>query len=89
MPRGGRSITIAHACCPAWRARPSGCAPNGLGLITRLLTGAGTPRELHARGSAYLFCVILPDAALLAIIAFADEHPIAILAITFEADPVS
>ena len=33
----------------------------------------------------YLFCVILPDAALLAIIAFADEHPIAVLAITFEA----
>jgi hypothetical protein len=59
-----------------------------LGLIMRLLTGAGTPRELHARGSAYLFCVILPDAALLAIIAFADEHPIAVLAITFEAAPV-
>ena len=58
-----------------------------LGLIMRLLTGAGTPRELHARGSAYLFCVILPDAAILAIIAFADEHPIAVLAITFEADP--
>lgn len=58
-----------------------------LGLIMRLLTGAGTPRELHARGSAYLFCVILPDAALLAIIAFADKHPIAVLAITFEADP--
>jgi hypothetical protein len=29
MPRGARSITIAHACSPAWRARPSGCAPNG------------------------------------------------------------
>jgi hypothetical protein len=27
------------------------------------------------------------DAALLAIIAFADEHPIAVLVITFEADP--
>ena len=26
-----------------------------LGLIMRLLTGAGTPRELYARGSAYLF----------------------------------
>ena len=38
------------------------------------------------RGSAYLFCIILPDAALLAIIAFADEHPIAVLAISFEAD---
>jgi hypothetical protein len=27
------------------------------------------------------------DAALLAIIALADEHPIAVLIITFEADP--
>ena len=52
----------------------------------RLLTGAGTPRELPARGSAYLFCVILPDAALLTIIAFANRHPSAVLAITFEAD---
>ncbi len=58
-----------------------------LGLIMRLLTGAGTPRELHARGSAYLFCIILPDAALLAIFAFADERPLAVLAIIFEADP--
>jgi hypothetical protein len=31
--------------------------------------------------------VILPDAALLAIIAFAAKHPIAVLAITCEADP--
>ena len=43
-----------------------------LGLIMRLLTGAGTPHELHARGSAYLFCVILPAAALLAITFGAD-----------------
>jgi transposase len=57
------------------------------GLIMRLLTRAGTPRELHARGSPYLFCIILPDAALLAIIALADGHPIAVLAITLEADP--
>ena len=40
-----------------------------LGLIMRLLTRAGTPRELHAWGSAYLFCIILRDTALLAIIA--------------------
>jgi transposase len=38
-----------------------------LGLIMRLLTRAGTPRELHARGSASLFCIIPPDAALSAI----------------------
>jgi transposase len=47
-----------------------------LGLIMRLLTGAGTQRELHARGAAYLFCIILLDGALLAIIAFTDKHPL-------------
>jgi hypothetical protein len=31
-------------------------------LIMRLLTGAGTPRQLHARASAYLFALITPDA---------------------------
>ena len=60
-----------------------------LGLIMRLLTGAGTPRELHARGSACLLRVILPDTALLAIVAFADERPLAVLAITFDANPLN
>jgi transposase len=32
-----------------------------LGLVMRLLTGAGTPREFHARGLAYLFSLIAPD----------------------------
>ena len=49
-----------------------------------LAWGSGSGEQ---RGSAYLFCVILPDTALLAIIAFADQHPIAVLAVTFEADP--
>jgi hypothetical protein len=39
------------------------------------------------RSPAYLFFVILPDAVLLAIVAFADTHPLAVLAVTFETDP--
>jgi hypothetical protein len=50
----------------------------------RLLTGAGTLHELDARGSAHLSCIILPNAVLLAIIAFADECPLAVLAITLQ-----
>lgn len=108
MPRGGRSITIGHACGPAWRARLSCCAERversfalildrggmrrtwlrrrenihkrylihvagyNLGLIMRLLTGAGTPRELHARASTCLFALITSDAALLVIIVIAQ-----------------
>jgi transposase len=55
------------------------------GLIMRLLTGAGTPREFQARGSA--ICSMY--SALLAIIAFADQHPVAVRAVSFEADPFS
>jgi hypothetical protein len=60
-----------------------------LARVQQAIVVAQAPRQLHARGSAYLFCVILPDAALLAIIAFAEEHPIAVLAITSEADAIS
>jgi hypothetical protein len=35
-----------------------------LGLIMRLLTGAGTPREFLALGSACLVGLITPDGAL-------------------------
>src|SRR5690349_22384406 len=38
-----------------------------LGLIMRLLTGAGTPRELHARIAAYLYGCVTSDVALLVI----------------------
>ena len=58
-----------------------------LGLIMRLLTGAGTPRELHARASTYLFALITSDAALLVIIVIAHDHQLAVAVITLQADP--
>jgi hypothetical protein len=57
-----------------------------LGLIMRLLTGAGTPRELHARGSTHLLSLVTPDAALLVIIVVADQRPLAVAVISVEAD---
>ena len=58
-----------------------------LGLIMLLLTGAGTPRQLHARASAYLFALITPDAALLVIIVIALDRQLAVAVITLQADP--
>src|SRR3954454_18000214 len=58
-----------------------------LGLIMRLLTGAGTPRELYARGSAYLFGLITSDAVLLVIIVLTAGQPLAVAVITVQAVP--
>jgi hypothetical protein len=58
-----------------------------LGLIMRLLTGAGTPRQLHARASTHLFALTTSDAALLVIIVIAHDHQLAVAAITLQADP--
>jgi hypothetical protein len=53
----------------------------------RLLTGAGTPRQLHARASTHLFALTTSDAALLVIIVIAHDHQLAVAAITLQADP--
>ena len=58
-----------------------------LGLIMRLLTGAGTPKEFQARGSASLLGLIMPDRALIVVIFVAVEGEFAILVATVEADP--
>ena len=89
LDRGGMRRAWLRGCANIHKRYLIHVAGYNLGLIMRLLTGAGTPRELHARGAAYLFCIILPDAVLLAIIALAHGHPIAVLAITFEPDPFS
>jgi hypothetical protein len=39
-----------------------------LGLIMRLLTGAGTPREFQRPAFAWLFAILAPDGALIAMI---------------------
>ena len=57
-----------------------------IGLIMRLLTGAGTPRQLHARASAYLFAHHA-GRALLAIIVIALDRQLAVAVITLQADP--
>jgi hypothetical protein len=58
-----------------------------LGLIMRLLTGAGTPRELQAHSAAWL-CVVIPvddDLIMLFVVAIGDQA--AVLLVTLQIDP--
>lgn len=62
-------------------------AGHNLGLIMRLLTGAGMPRELRARASAWLGVVMTPDDGLIGLIVVAIDDQIAILAVSRQIDP--
>ena len=59
-----------------------------LGLIMRLLTGAGTPRECAARASAWVGTSLMPNGGLTAILLLAAGDQIAILIISIQADPL-
>ena len=58
-----------------------------LGLIMRLLVGAGTPREFLARASAHLLALATADGAALAILAVATDTEAAMLVVSFEPEP--
>ncbi|HEV7263555.1 MAG TPA: DDE transposase, partial [Falsiroseomonas sp.] len=60
-----------------------------LGLIMRLLTGAGTPREFQARLSACLAVIILPSGCLMLLLIVVAGRQTAAIAISFEPDPLS
>jgi hypothetical protein len=59
-----------------------------LGLIMRLLTGAGTPRELAARASAWVSTILMPGGGLTAVLLLAVEDQIAVLVVSIQADPL-
>ena len=58
-----------------------------LGLIMRLLTGAGTPRELAARASAWLGVILTPEDGLIAALLVTVEDQAAVLLVSIQADP--
>ena len=60
-----------------------------LGLIMRLLTGAGTPREFLARVSLWLGALPAPDGALIVILLVATSNQIAAIVVSFRADPLA
>jgi transposase len=55
-----------------------------LGLVMRLLVGAGTPREFLARASAHLLLLTAADGAVAAILVVATDTEAAILVVSFE-----
>jgi transposase len=60
-----------------------------LGIIMRLLTGAGTPREFQARVSVCLTAVILPNGGTMLLLIVAAGDQAAAIAVSFEPDPLS
>src|SRR3982750_2783429 len=58
-----------------------------LGLLMRLLVGAGTPREFVARASAHLFVLASADGAALVILVVTTGTEAAMLVVSFEPEP--
>jgi transposase len=58
-----------------------------LGLIMRLLTGAGTPRGLAARAAASFGAILTPDGGLTAVLLVTVEDQTAVLVVSIQADP--
>jgi transposase len=59
-----------------------------LGLIMRLLVGAGTPREFLAGGSAYLLALVHANGAALAILVVTTGTETAMLAVSLAPEPL-
>ena len=59
-----------------------------LGLIMRLLIGAGTPKEFQARLSACLAAVIMPNGCTMMLLIVAAGDQTAAIAISLEPDPL-
>src|SRR5690349_1800213 len=58
-----------------------------LGLIMRLLTGAGTPREFRARAFAWLFAIPEPDGGLIVLMFITTGDQPAVFALKITPDP--
>jgi transposase len=57
-----------------------------LGLIMRLLTGAGTPREFQARGRAWTAGLVAPDGAMIVVLLVAAEGEAAIFVVSIQSN---
>src|SRR3954454_6522755 len=58
-----------------------------LGLVMRLLVGAGTPREFLARAAAHLLLLTAGDGAVVAILVVATDTEAAILVVSVQPGP--
>ena len=67
--------------------RIGACAYGPRTRVMRLLTGAGTPRELAARAAAWLGVVLTPEDGLIAVLLVAVEDQAAICVVSIQSDP--
>ena len=58
-----------------------------LGLVMRLLVGAGTPREFLAGGSAHLLALATADGAALVVLVVTTGTEAAMLVVSFQPEP--
>jgi transposase len=58
-----------------------------LGLVMRLLVGAGTPRAFLARAAAHLLALTMVDGAVLVILIVVTGTEAAMLVVSFEPEP--
>jgi transposase len=58
-----------------------------LGLLMRLLVGAGTPRAFVAQASAYLLLLATADGAVVVVLMVVGSNETAVLAVSFQPDP--
>jgi hypothetical protein len=58
-----------------------------LGLIMRLLTGAGTPRQLRDAASAWIGAVVTPNGGLIFLLVVACDEQAALLVLSLQPDP--
>ena len=62
-------------------------AGHNLGLVMRLLIGAGTPREAAARAQAWLLAFLAPDVVVFGIVIAADDEALVLVAIATTEPP--
>jgi transposase len=87
LDRGGMRRTWLRGCENLHKRYLVHVAGYNLGLLMRLLVGAGTPREFLARASARLLVLSTADCAALVLLAVASGSDAALLAVCLEPEP--
>ena len=64
-------------------------AEYNLGLLVRLLTGAGTPREFLARAAVWLGAIVVADGVPIVILFVVAEGQSVTIAISFRPHPLA
>ncbi len=87
LDRGGMRRAWLRGCENLHKRYLVHVAGYNLGLIMRLLVGAGTPRELLAGASAQLLALAAADGAVFVVLTIASDTEAAMLAVSFRPEP--